>query len=675
MRALRGGPTQRLGRYELLRLIGSGGMAEVYEAQRSGPRGFSKRVAVKRILPQHAGDPRVVAMFCDEARIHAGLSHPNLVQVIDFGEDDGQLYLVLELVEGMSVADLLCRIAARRRTVDPAAALFIAREVLAALSVAHSACDDWGRPLHLVHRDVSPGNILIGSAGEVKLGDFGIVRAAELDSRTAPGELKGKVGYISPEQAMGLPLDARSDLFSVAVVLAEMLCGEALFPGQNELEILRSLHAGDLSVLERHAPRFPEDVMALLGSALSSLPSRRFGSALEMAAEIGQIAARHRLTLSTFALSEWLTDMGLLELKSDVREKPATPPPAPPRDERPSDLPFTEEVTLVLDEPEPVELAHATIHPAPVEYRVQPAGGRLGQPVSLAQVLGGVATGAFGADARVSRNGSPLAALSELAELAALATRPAYRFFDAVALRASERWRPQQRTLPRMLFDAVAEGRTGLLCARRGREQKRVYFRDGVPYFTSSTDAHELLGSILAEQGVPTVAIEEALAEGWRHGRRLGQALVDGGAASSALVTHALASQHRRRIASLMSWPEAELLFETGAEPGESPTQVFGAPEALLAGAVMDAFDDAAIYAMLAPVRSSPIERVTTAPFSTARLGLPASMALVLSRAGRGETLEELEASAVPRIADVATVRRTVYLGLCARVLTAAGWS
>ncbi len=624
-------------------------------------------------------------MFCDEARIHAGLSHPNLVQVIDFGEDAGQLYLVLELVEGMSVADLLCRVSARRRTVELGAALYIAREVLQALSCAHSACDDWGRPLRLVHRDVSPGNILIGTAGEVKLGDFGIVRGVETDVRTAPGEIKGKIGYVSPEQAMGMPLDARSDLFSVAVVLAEMLCGEPLFPGDSELEILRSLHAGDLSVLERHEKHLPPDVMALLRRALSSLPSLRFGSALELAAEIGTCAERHGLTLSSYALSEWLQDMGLVALKSDVRERPATPPPADrEREDRPSDLPFAEEVTLVAEEreprrvsEEPPELAHATVHPigsAVVHYRIQPAGAELGEPKTLGEVLGGIATGAWGADPRVSRNGGALAAITSIPELARLAARPAYRFFDAVALRASERWRPQQRTLPRMMFDAVAEGRTGLLCARQGRQQKRVYFRDGVPCLTSSTDPSELLGAVLLEQGVSMQAIDQALAAGHRRGRRLGQALVDAGVLTPAAVKEALVIQHRRRLASLMRWPEAELLFESGADPGEEPTAPGGSSLSQLARAVVEAFDDVAIYSMLSPIMHAPLERVPTAQPITPRLGLPTPMALALSRAGRGETLEELVDTCSGRVAEAAVVRRAVFVGLSARVITTAGW-
>jgi serine/threonine-protein kinase len=215
----------RLGEYELVRRIATGGMAEVYEARRPGPRGFAKRVALKRILPQLAMDDRLVRMFCAEARVHAALAHPNLVSVLDFGEAQGELYLVLEYVDGVSLSDVLNAVTARRRAVDLGPALYVAREVALGLAYAHEYRDENDAPLGVVHRDVAPNNILLGRAGEVKLTDFGIVQSAWCDVRTAPGELRGKVGYAAPEQALGQGAEPRSDLFSLGVVLAEMLLG------------------------------------------------------------------------------------------------------------------------------------------------------------------------------------------------------------------------------------------------------------------------------------------------------------------------------------------------------------------------------------------------------------------------------------------------------------------
>ncbi|HYQ14640.1 MAG TPA: serine/threonine-protein kinase, partial [Polyangiaceae bacterium] len=209
----------RLGDYEVVRRIATGGMAEIYEARRPGPRGFAKRVALKRILPELAMDDRLVRMFCAEARVHAALTHPNLVSVLDFGEADGELYLVMEYVDGVSLSEVLKALAARKQAIGLGPALHIGRELAAGLAYAHQFRDENDAPLGLVHRDVAPSNILLGRAGEVKLTEFGMVHSTWSDVHTAPGELRGKLGYISPEQAQGQRVDARSDLFSLGVVI------------------------------------------------------------------------------------------------------------------------------------------------------------------------------------------------------------------------------------------------------------------------------------------------------------------------------------------------------------------------------------------------------------------------------------------------------------------------
>jgi len=173
-----------LGPYELTQRIATGGMAEVYLARRAGPHGFQKTVAVKRILPQLAQDPDFLAMFIDEARVCARLAHPNIVQVFDFGEHEGELYMAMEYVDGTNAARLVRAAAARGEEVPIESALYIALSVLRGLDYAHNARDDENRPLALVHRDVSPGNVLIDRSGAVKLTDFGIARAAEFERRT-----------------------------------------------------------------------------------------------------------------------------------------------------------------------------------------------------------------------------------------------------------------------------------------------------------------------------------------------------------------------------------------------------------------------------------------------------------------------------------------------------------
>jgi serine/threonine protein kinase len=309
-----------LGPYELGERLGLGGMAEVFVAYRAGPHGFAKKVALKRILPELAQDPRFVAMFCDEARISAPLCHPNIVQVIDFGESQGELFMAMEYVEGVSLAKLLRYVSGRRERFPLGAALFIAHEVLSGLAFAHSACDENGNPLHIVHRDVSPGNVLIGRAGDVKLADFGIVRSAYVDRRTYPGELKGKVGYMSPEQVMGVEVDPRSDLFTVGIILSEMLIARPLFSGQNEFDILTKIYEADISAIERYGADLSPSVRDVLRQALAKAPNDRFESARDFADALRRLAHVAQIAMDDTELVPWLSTLGVLPSRSGTHE-------------------------------------------------------------------------------------------------------------------------------------------------------------------------------------------------------------------------------------------------------------------------------------------------------------------------------------------------------------------
>ncbi len=335
-----------LGPYELGERLGLGGMAEVFVAYRAGPHGFAKKVALKRILPELAQDARFVAMFCDEARISAPLCHPNIVQVIDFGESQGELFMAMEFVEGVSLAKLLRYVSGRRERFPLGAALFIAHEVLTGLAFAHTACDEHGNPLSIVHRDVSPGNVLIGRAGDVKLADFGIVRSAYVDRRTYPGELKGKVGYMSPEQVMGVEVDPRSDLFTVGIILAEMLIARPLFSGQNEFDILTKIYEAELSALDKYGADLSPAVRDVLRQALGKTPAERFGSAREFADAIRRLAHASQMALDDSELVPWLSALGVLPSRSGTHEVTRMPAPFEPAATKPpSPLPVLRPTT------------------------------------------------------------------------------------------------------------------------------------------------------------------------------------------------------------------------------------------------------------------------------------------------------------------------------------------
>ena len=270
------------GRYSLVERLAVGGMAELFVATSPGEHGFQKKVVIKRLLPHLADDETYNAMFIDEAKLTARLVHPKIAQTFELGKVDDALYIAMEHVDGIDVLALLREFAARRRRVEPQLAVWIAHEVLDALDYAHALPDEQGHAMGVVHRDISPSNVLMSLRGDVKLVDFGIARAKDPDRahKSKSGTLKGKYGYMSPEQVVEQSVDARSDVFSVGVVIAELLTGRRLFAAPNELDVLLMVRDAKLSRLDKYGmdiePGLNELVRkALRKSADAALAERR----------------------------------------------------------------------------------------------------------------------------------------------------------------------------------------------------------------------------------------------------------------------------------------------------------------------------------------------------------------------------------------------------------------
>lgn len=614
-------------------------MAEVYEARRPGPRGFAKRVALKRILPQLAMDQRLVRMFCAEARVHAALAHPNLVSVLDFGEAAGELFLVLEYVDGVSLADVLRAVAARKRAIELGPALHIAREVAAGLAYAHQYRDDDDAPLGVVHRDVAPNNILLGRAGEVKLTDFGIVHSAWSEVRTAPGELRGKVGYVSPEQAQGGAVEARTDLFSLGVVLAEMLLGAPLIPGNSELEILKNLQGRSWESLPGLVGKVPADVLALLQRLLAKSPRNRPASAQLVAEELDKLATAHAVRTSAHALSLWLADLGVVRIESNIRVTPS-------RDDAPyaapapsTSAPRAEQDTIVDDDalkpivislpapnlPEDLPTLNRPVASGTptLRYRLRRPGGEVIGPLSLASLLAMLATARAGLDSELAREDAPFLKLSRAFELTRLAARPLYRFFDPIALLATERHPVERGSLAAHLLRLAASGRTGLLVYRHGAEQRRIYFENGVPAAMSSTEPSELLGTQLVRAGLLSEAdMERVLESGYRSGCSLGESLVRANLISSERLSQSLIEQRVRRLTAVCRAQAGELYFVDDARSGEAAQPPSPKPLGLLVEALRAAYPEEELLGLLGG-----LERTSLSP-STACAGLRAALCL-----------------------------------------------
>lgn len=295
-RALGLPPGTRIGRYTLVRRVATGGMAEVYLAQLRGAERFAKLVALKLILPQFAADPEFARMFLDEARLASRLDHPHVTQVLDFGEFQGEHYITMEFVHGRHLLDLMR--AHRGRPLQREVALTIVSGVARALHHMHELRHHDGSPLGLVHRDVSPSNVLLSYEGAVKLTDFGIAKAVELTSATRTGAFKGKIGYASPEQCRGETIDRRSDLFAAGILLYETTLGARAFSGPNEFAVLGRVARADYVPPHQIDAAYPESLAELLRKSLALDPADRFATAAEMAEAIDACAHAEQWRLS-----------------------------------------------------------------------------------------------------------------------------------------------------------------------------------------------------------------------------------------------------------------------------------------------------------------------------------------------------------------------------------------
>jgi serine/threonine protein kinase len=281
----------RLGQYQIVRRLAFGGMAEVFLGRTDGADGFAKDVVIKRVLPQHCQNLEFVAMFRDEARITAQLFHGNIVQVVEFGESEGQHYLVLEYVNGPSLSRTLAALKKASRRLSVAEAAHIAAEVARALDYAHRKRGADGAPLLVVHRDVTPSNILLSREGEVKLADFGIARArARLSSTSSEsGVLKGKLAYMAPEMLRTGATGPMIDLFALGAVLYAMLSGSPAFRGDTEAETISRILSMEPEPLERVAPEVPAELAALVAQLLEKDPARRPERAMHVADALARI--------------------------------------------------------------------------------------------------------------------------------------------------------------------------------------------------------------------------------------------------------------------------------------------------------------------------------------------------------------------------------------------------
>lgn len=510
---------QRFGRYELVERLAVGGMAEIWRASAIGEQGFQKTVVIKRILPHLASDPEFVGMFIDEAKLQGVLDHPKIVQAIEFGRESGQYFMVLEYVDGLDVLALLRACAQRRQRLPYKLALYITSEMLDALAFAHERKGSDGATLGIIHRDISPSNVFLSKYGHVKLGDFGIARIAEPSRapQTQPGQLKGKYGYMAPEQVVGGSMDHRADIFSVGVVLAEMLIGRRLFTAPNDLDVLLMVRDVKLERLDKYGNDLPRPLRALVQKFLSRDPADRFQTAR---------AARDAIEEHLFDTRQRVSSNDLADfIARTIKES------GPIASSSTTDNNLIGENTRNAHEAEARKLAavrDAAQQPAVVQraHEIEESG-----PIS---------------------DGSSNSII-EITSLTPSVVRPDQKgsLLDTSAAK---------------LFSGLATANeTGLLVVQRGQILKEVFLVDGAPEFVASNSPAERFGEYLVKQGVLSPGeLSMALAIMPQFNGKLGDTLVGLNLLRPLEVFRHLTRQVRDKIIDVFSWPDGTFEYYHG---------------------------------------------------------------------------------------------------------------
>jgi len=299
---------EQFGKYSLIRKIGTGGMAEVFLARTPVAQGLNKTLVIKKIHTAYARSRQFVTMFVDEAKIALGLNHPNIIQVFDFGAVADTYFLAMEHVEGIDLLRLLQEAARARQRLPYGLSAYIVQQLAKGLDYAHRKTVEFGQPLGIVHRDISPPNILLSKNGEIKLVDFGLAKANTQIESTDQGVVKGKFSYLSPEAASGLEVDHRADVFAVGIILWEMFTGRRLFYGESDyqtVELVRQARVPSIAALN---PEVEPELEAVVRKALAREPNDRYQSAADLGDALTQYLFSHRMKVSSRDIATLVRD-------------------------------------------------------------------------------------------------------------------------------------------------------------------------------------------------------------------------------------------------------------------------------------------------------------------------------------------------------------------------------
>lgn len=679
---------EAFGKYVLERRLAVGGAAEVYLARAEGGR----RLVIKRLLPGLRGDPAAEGMFAQEAKLHQAVRHPNVVELYEAGEVDGEPYLAMHYVDGTDASRLLRRAQNEEKTIPEALAVYVGRSVCEALGSVHGARDEAGRPLGIIHRDVTPSNIYLSSSGAVLLGDFGIAREALKLTRpqVSGAVLKGKYGYLAPEQVSNEPFDHRADLFACAVVTAELLLGKPLFGGAGQLAVLLAIRDGRLDALHAGANRISPGLFAVLLKALSRDPAGRYPSARALSEALrpheGPLDQAQRL------LCDWVAwarntqglarQLGGALIESEARMKQLDPDEAQAESAVPTVRRANEDelepLSLIeVHDDETYEAAPVTARIDEIPSRVRFADGQSLSSVSFAHLIEMIVTGEVGPHDEVDLMGQGYRCVADIDLLARhLPAENTTRNLDAPAPPDEVAILDSAQLLP--LLGRLARGReTGFLLVEGSPSvdeppvRREVYLQRGQLLHIASSEASELLGKSLVRRGLITAnELDMALAVMSRFDGRLGDTLTSLGLIDAVDLFRAIEEQGRDRFVRMFLWAHGKAFFFRGVQPTKVEFPLDIDLLSLLLSAMELAYPNDAPITQSRPVLGRLLRRTEDPASQASYRGAPRAVLALLDVAGaRGielrQALARLSAAGLPPADALRAMYVAIAVGLC----------
>jgi serine/threonine-protein kinase len=542
---------QPFGPFVLERRIAVGGTAEVFHARpRQGQRPASQLV-IKRLLTEKAGGDHFVALN-REAELNQAIKHHNVVTVFGAGMVGDEPYLAMEFVDGVDLHRLLKLSASENKPLPPSLAVYIVWSVANALTAVHSACGAGGDQLNITHGDVSPSNIYLSLDGEVKLGDFGVAHCATPEARKAES-LKGKFGYLAPEQLLGDAIDHRADLFALGVVMGEMLIGKKIFPGNGQLATLLSIREVNIEPLRRAADSLPRTLYEACTRALEKSPDDRFVNAAEFAASLESLCDKEQAQAVLAEWVAWARDANVFARQFEQRLRSASGANWAERGSEASDL--------VMVDTSSVRRGSVLVH----------------EHVSFSRLLELAATGYLRLDDQVSLMGEDFRPVEQIDELSrylmpSTATTTAELFQPGIPdFTGQLAETPMLQVLARMRQRCESGALFVTRQNRRGLpDRKDIYLNAGRLLHVASSDREELLGQYaLRRELITQEQLEIALGNIHSFGGRLGDTLIGMGMAEPTAVFRAIRNQGRDRVAALCAWKEGRVQLYRGSEAGQ----------------------------------------------------------------------------------------------------------